>query len=72
VRPQVSLAGVSGLNTLISGEYLSVDAPTRVEGPPVYEFQGLENQPEVLSGQGGSRYTLHADDLGSLSVVSRV
>ncbi|HXE18227.1 PqiB family protein [Castellaniella sp. UC4442_H9] len=72
VRPQVSLAGVSGLNTLISGEYLSVDAPTRVEGPPVYEFQGLENQPEVLSGQGGSRYTLHADDLGSLSVGSRV
>ncbi|CAM5196456.1 Paraquat-inducible protein B OS=Castellaniella defragrans OX=75697 GN=HNR28_000346 PE=4 SV=1 [Castellaniella defragrans] len=52
VRPQVSLAGVSGLNTLISGEYLSVDAPTRVEGSAVYQFQGLENPPEVLNGQG--------------------
>lgn len=72
VRPQVSLAGVSGLSTLISGEYLSVDAPTRLQGDPVYEFQGLENPPEVLIGQEGSRFSLHADDLGSLAVGSPV
>lgn len=72
VRPQVSLAGVSGLSTLISGEYLSVDAPTRLQGDPVYEFKGLENPPEVLSGQEGSRFVLRADDLGSLAVGSPV
>lgn len=73
VRPQVSLGGVSGLNTLISGEYLSVDAPvTLSDDPPVYEFQGLENPPEVLSGQQGTRFVLQADDLGSLAVGSPV
>lgn len=73
VRPQVSLAGVSGLNTLISGEYLSVDAPVTLSGdPPVYEFQGLENPPEVLSGQEGTRFVLQADDLGSLAIGSPV
>ncbi|HEX2519198.1 MAG TPA: MlaD family protein [Castellaniella sp.] len=72
VRPQVSLAGVSGLNTLISGEYLSVDAPTRLAGDPVYEFRGLENPPEILYGQEGTRFVLQADDLGSLTVGSSV
>ncbi|HEX7387110.1 MAG TPA: MlaD family protein [Castellaniella sp.] len=72
VRPQVSLAGISGLNTLISGEYLSVDAPTRIEGSPTYSFQGLEYPPEVLNGQEGTRFVLQSDDLGSLSVGSRV
>ena len=72
VRPQVSLAGVSGLNTLISGEYLSVDAPSQVQGKAVYAFQGLENPPEVLNGQEGTRFVLQADDLGSLSIGSRV
>jgi len=72
VRPQVSLAGVSGLNTLISGEYLSVDAPTRVAGSAVYQFQGLENPPEVLNGQEGTRFVLQADDLGSLTIGARV
>jgi paraquat-inducible protein B len=72
VRPQVSLAGISGLNTLLSGEYLSVDAPARIQGAPVYRFQGLENPPEVLNGQDGTRFVLRADDLGSLVVGSRV
>ncbi|MFC4297851.1 intermembrane transport protein PqiB [Castellaniella hirudinis] len=73
VRPQVSLAGVSGLDTLLSGVYLSVDAPTvQPKGSPVYEFEGLGNPPEVLSGQVGTRFVLHSDSLGSLRVGSRI
>lgn len=73
VRPQVSVAGVTGLDTLLSGVYLGVDAPTTPpEGEPVYYFKGLENPPEILSGQVGSRYLLHTGSVGSLSVGSRV
>jgi len=73
VRPQVSLAGVSGLDTLLSGVYIDVDAPTtRPEGDPVRDFEGLVNPPEVLSGQVGTRFVLQADSLGSLRVGSRI
>ncbi|MGX5660174.1 PqiB family protein [Castellaniella ginsengisoli] len=73
VRPQVSLAGVSGLDTLLSGVYIDVDAPTtRPKGSPVHDFVGLINPPEVLSGQVGTRFVLHADSLGSLRVGSRI
>ncbi|CAM5790581.1 PqiB family protein [Castellaniella caeni] len=73
VRPQVSLAGVSGLDTLLSGVYLSVDAPiTAPKGGAVYAFEGLANPPEVLSGQVGTRFRLTAKSLGSLGVGSRV
>ena len=73
VRPQVSLAGVSGLDTLLSGVYIDVDAPTtRPKGDPVREFEGLVNPPEVLSGQVGTRFVLRADSLGSLRVGSRI
>ncbi|MCZ4330876.1 intermembrane transport protein PqiB [Castellaniella denitrificans] len=73
VRPQVSLAGVSGLDTLLSGVYINVDAPTtRSKGATVRDFKGLVNPPEVLSGQVGTRFVLHADSLGSLRVGSRI
>ncbi|CDM24747.1 Paraquat-inducible protein B [Castellaniella defragrans 65Phen] len=73
VRPQVSLAGVSGLDTLLSGVYIDVDAPVaRSEDGSVREFEGLANPPEVLSGQVGTRYVLRADSLGSLRVGSRI
>ncbi|WP_298017506.1 MlaD family protein [uncultured Castellaniella sp.] len=73
VRPRVSLAGVSGLDTLLSGVYLSVDAPIGApRGDAVTSFQGLSNPPEVLSGQVGTRFQLVTRSLGSLTVGSRV
>lgn len=73
VRPQVSLGGISGLNTLLSGVYISVDAPSVVtDDSPVTSFVGLENPPEVLNGQKGTAFELKAASLGSLQVGSRV
>ncbi len=73
VSPQVSLAGISGLGTLLSGVYLNVDAPTtQPEDAPVRVFEGLGNPPEVLSGQVGTRFVLQAESLGSLRVGSRI
>ncbi|NYT83006.1 MCE family protein [Alcaligenaceae bacterium] len=75
VRPRLGLSGVSGLGTLVSGAYIAVDAaesPVKKGSTPVYEFVGLEKPPEVTSGRPGTRYTLHADDLGSLEIGSPV
>lgn len=73
VRPRLAISGVSGLNTLLSGAYISADASqSKNGGEPVYEFTGLEKPPEVVSGRPGSRFTLKASELGSLEIGSPV
>lgn len=73
VRPRLGISGVSGLGTLLSGAYISVDAAESTNGgDAVYEFVGLEKPPEVTSGRPGSRFTLFASDLGSLEIGSPV
>src|ERR1700723_2256492 len=70
VRPRVSAAGVTGLGTLVSGAYISIDvgkSATRSR-----QFVGLEVPPFVTSDQPGREFVLHADDLGSLSIGSLV
>ena len=70
VRPRVSAAGVTGLGTLVSGAYISIDvgkSATRTA-----QFVGLEVPPFVTSDQPGREFVLHADDLGSLSIGSLV
>jgi paraquat-inducible protein B len=70
VRPRVSGAGVSGLGTLVSGAYISVDvgnSQTRRE-----DFVGLEVPPIVTSDRPGREFILHAEDLGSLDIGSEV
>jgi paraquat-inducible protein B len=68
VRPRVSGAGVSGLATLVSGAYISVDvgnsAVTRDH------FVGVEIPPIVTADLPGREFILHADDLGSLDIGS--
>ena len=70
VRPRIGTAGVSGLNTLLSGAYIGVDAGASDE--TLREFVGLDNPPLVLRGEPGRSFTLRADDLGSLDVGSPV
>ena len=70
VRPRVSGAGVSGLATLVSGAYISVDvghAAAKRE-----RFVGLEVPPIVTADLPGREFILHADDLGSLDIGSSV
>ncbi len=70
VRPRVSAAGVTGLGTLVSGAYISVDAGTSTERKRV--FVGMEVPPIVTAGVPGREYVLHAPNLGSLSIGSLV
>lgn len=74
VRPRLAISGVSGLGTLLSGVYIAVDTPSSVppSGKPVYDFEGLEQPPEISSERPGSRYTLQAQDLGWLDIGSPV
>ena len=70
VRPRISAAGVTGLGTLVSGAYISVDvggSTTRSKS-----FVGLEIPPIVTADLPGRQFILHADDLGSLSIGSPV
>jgi len=68
VRPRIGLGGVSGVDTLLSGAFIGVDAGTSKETRD--DFTGLENPPAVLHGAPGKSFTLHADDLGSLDIGS--
>ncbi|MBB6254571.1 intermembrane transport protein PqiB [Nitrospirillum iridis] len=70
VRPRFAETGVSGLNTLLSGSYIGVDAG-RSDNPRT-EFTGLEDPPVVASDVPGQRYTLHTDDIGSLAAGSPI
>ena len=70
VRPRVSGAGVSGLATLVSGAYISVDIGRATAKRD--HFVGLEVPPIVTADLPGREFILHADDLGSLDIGSSV
>jgi len=69
VRPQLSLRGVSGLGTLVSGSYIEIDPG---HGAAHYRFTALDEAPIVKSDVDGMRVTLLTDKLGSLDVGSPV
>lgn len=76
VRPRLTLNGVSGLSTLLSGAYIGVDpARPRKDGAHAEAksaFTGLETPPPVAQDRGGKRYVLQAHDLGSLEIGSPI
>lgn len=70
VRPRISSSGISGLSTLISGIHIAIDPG---KGDDIRtSFQGLEKAPEIESSETGTRFTLTADSLGSLTLGAPV
>ncbi|CAA0092722.1 putative protein [Zhongshania aliphaticivorans] len=69
VKPQISLSGVSGLDTLVAGNYISF---TPGEGQAAQHFTALNSPPTQTNNLPGLRLTLNADELGSLSVGAPV
>ena len=77
VRPRLTLSGVSGLSTLLSGAYIGLDPAGQHNkdgraAASKFSFTGLEVPPEVAQDRPGKRFTLHARDLGSLDIGSPV
>ncbi|MEZ7907072.1 MAG: MlaD family protein [Pseudomonadales bacterium] len=67
VKPQLSLRGVSGLGTLISGSYIEIDPGP---GSSQSHFVGLEKMPLITRDDEGVQLTLISDTLGSLGTGS--
>ncbi|KJK13998.1 mammalian cell entry protein [Burkholderiaceae bacterium 16] len=68
VRPRFAISGVSGLETLLSGAYIGVDAGK--SGKTTRSFTGLEVPPVITTDSSGRQFVLRAQDLGSLDIGS--
>lgn len=69
VTPKASLAGVSGLDALVGGNYIGM-MPGK--GEPRDHFTALDTQPKYRLNNGELMIHLHAPDLGSLNSGSLV
>lgn len=69
VKPSVTLAGITGLETLVSGNYI---ATSPGDGEPVRKFKALAEAPPLSDAEPGLHLTLKADRLGSLNRDSPV
>ena len=64
VEPEISFAGVTGLNTLVSGDFIAFEPG---EGKKTRAFKGLNHPPIEIDENAGHKYYLTADNLGSIS-----
>jgi paraquat-inducible protein B len=70
VRPRIGIGWASGLETLISGSYIAVEAGDAKPGQR--DFVGVENPPPATHGLLGKSVVLHAKDIGSLALDAPV
>ena len=71
VSPQVTLEGISGLETVLSGSYIEASWDSDI-GAPTSRFTALENPPLTPPDTPGKRVRLIAEDGGSMSVGAPV
>ena len=64
VRPQIGAAGISGIETLLSGVYIALDPGSAGEAQTHYK--AMVDAPMVTRGSAGKRFLLKAADIGSL------
>lgn len=70
VRPRIGIGGVSGVDTLLSGNFIGADSGDSKVSEK--NFIGLESPPPITYGEKGKRFMLSADDLGSLDIGSSI
>ncbi|MGH0036205.1 MAG: intermembrane transport protein PqiB [Myxococcota bacterium] len=71
VRPRISGGGISGLETIVSGSYVTFEPGTQGKKRK-REYLGLEEPPVPDKNRPGLEVTLQADDLGGLSAGNSV
>lgn len=69
VKPQISLSGISGLSTLVSGNYITAQLGSSSE--MTHHFIAVKNAPMDFK-EPGLHLTLDADNLGSVSQGSLI
>jgi paraquat-inducible protein B len=70
VRPRVTLSGISGIGTLLSGNYIGIEPGKSAK--PLLDFVGLEVPPPIAGGVPGREFILKAGSLGSLGIGSPI
>ena len=65
VKPRISMAGVTGLETLVSGNYIAIEPAL---GEPERNYVALKEPPSISESLPGLHLTLKAERLGSLEV----
>ena len=70
VKPRVTLSGISGIGTLLSGNYIRFEPGKSAQKGR--DFVGLEVPPPATSGLPGREFVLRSDTLGSLGIGSPV
>jgi len=68
VQPRVTLSGISGIGTLLAGNYIGFE-PGK-SGKERRRFEGLETPPIITGGLPGREFVLRADTLGSVGIGS--
>ncbi|RTZ16897.1 MCE family protein [Vibrio aquaticus] len=71
VKPTASLSGVSGLDALVSGNYIAI-SPGNNPSEPETTFTALERAPSDLLASEGLNISLKSRDLGGISVGSQI
>ena len=70
VKTRISGGSITGIGTLMGGSYIGIDVgKSKTEKT---DFTGLEDPPAVTMDEPGSRFMLHANDIGSLNVRSPI
>ncbi|WP_105902124.1 MlaD family protein [Vibrio gangliei] len=76
VKPQASLSGITGLDALVSGNYIAIQPDNdTMEGKKhstKTEYTALKEEPMDIRAQNGVNFTLTSKDLGSISVGSKI
>ncbi|KMK51437.1 hypothetical protein RO21_06435 [[Actinobacillus] muris] len=72
VKPSASLAGVSGLDALVSGNYITLLPTDESEAKNRYDFIAEEEPPAITVTDGDLLVRLVSDDLGSITVGASV
>ena len=71
VRPSISLAGITGLEALVKGNYIAI-RPGESGSPPRREFEARAKAPPLDLGAPGLHLVLFSDSLGSMEVGSPI
>lgn len=71
VRPDVSVRGITGLETVLSGVFIEGNWDTEADVQQ-YQFTGLETPNLTRASQRGTRVQLRADDGGSIAAGAPV
>ncbi len=66
VKPRIGITQISGLNTLLSGNYITIEPDKNPNSEYRYQFEGLELPPIITQDEPGLKLTLLAGKASSL------